>query len=588
MKQFRVIIAASVALASLSVAPSVTAQTAPQLNQLEKATVRVFACRSLSLERIEREGQEVYLAVPEVGHGSGLMVSDDGLILTARHVVQNVSGLAVKLPLARQAIPAVVVYEDPTLDFAFIKVQGSFSDHVSMPQEARIKTLVTRDSLFSIGYPLDPSASTPTTQEGIVSRVTEEGLLQTSAALNPGHSGGPAFVDAGGRSHLIGVAVARHRIGEGMGLIVPITPAVQALNHDVIPRNLAEQALQRYQSNPALWESMERYSIVVAEMTEAFHDRSNPAFWFTMPRAGPDGMPAFLRELESLAVDSMLPEAQLLISGYLWNVFVATRDENALTACIDIVAHLRTNNPDVYSQSTFAQGLMRVVEQVQAMNTGTGATPMGGLGVNQVSCGNEGVGCCGGRYCVDGLRCINYMCVTPQPCTADEPCPEGQICRGGLCEVAPQFPLFRLHVAAGMVLDDHENADAAVDGGGLGVMGLFQVYRLGERNPWAFALIAGAEFSVGVWRRYFEFTGLVDLGVRFLVGSPRVSAVMTLLYTPGVAVAEGRTSGVYLGYRAMLGVQIGRFEVGVSWREAGRTASSTLRVLELVAGWGIR
>jgi len=574
-------------LAACSAASTAWAQATPQLNRLEKATVRVFACRSLSLERIEREGQEVYLAVPEVGHGSGLMVTDDGLILTARHVVQEVTGLAVKLPLAREAIPAVVVYEDPTLDFAFIKVQGTFTDHVPLPREGSIKTLVTRDKLFSIGYPLDPSASTPTTQEGIVSRVTEEGLLQTSAALNPGHSGGPAFVDSGGQSHLIGIAVARHRLGEGMGLIVPIGPAVQAYNHDIVPRNLVATALERYQRDPRLWETMRRYSIVVAEMTEAFHDQSNPAFWFQMPRSGPNGVPAFLRELESLAVDSMLPEAQLLVSGYLWNLFVATRDETALRACIEIVAHLRENNPDVFARSTFAQGLMHVVEAVGAMSE-TGPTTTGSLEPDTMSCGNVGVGCCSGRYCIEGLRCIDHICVMPQPCNDDQPCPGGQICRRGTCDAAPPFPLFRLGVAAGMAIDDHANAPSAVDGGGGGVIGLFQPLRLGHRTPWAFALIAGAELSVGAWRQAVTFSGLVDLGVRFLIGSPRVAAVMTLLYTPGVIIAEGRTSGVYLAYRAMLGVQLGRFEIGVSWRESGRTADSTFRALELVASWGIR
>lgn len=584
----------SLALIISSAAPGVSfAQGPPNLNRFEKATVRVFGCRSLSLERIEREGQKLYLAVPEVGHGSGLIVSKNGLILTARHVVHDTSGLAVKLPLARQAIPAVVVYEDPSADFAFIKVQGSFDNVVELPAEGNIRTLATRDSLFSIGYPLDPSASTPTTQEGIVSRVTEEGLLQTSAALNPGHSGGPAFVEDDGQTHVIGLAIARARRGEGMGFIVPVAPAVQALHHDVNQRNLVEQALQRYQSNPALWEAMERYSMIVAEMTEAFVDQANPSHWFNIPRTVDEGTPEFVRELRALAVAEMVPEAQLLIAGYLWNFFVATRDENALNACIHIVIQLRDNNATVFNQSSFAQSLARVVEQINATGGMSGPMrgPFGAGGYQQQgvlqSCGTEGAPCCG-RACGEELRCVSGVCQRPVACSDEAPCAGEQICRRGFCEFAPPFPLFRFGITAGLNIDDHDQAQSVVDGGSFGALGLFQLLRRGQRNPWAFALVVGAELGLGWWRRYFAFDALADVGVRFLLGSPRAAAVFTLLYTPGVIVAEGRTSGVYLAYRAMFGIQFRRFELSLSWREANRTADSTFRMLELVASWGIR
>lgn len=569
------------AIALFSFTPSASAETAARFNQLEKATVRVFGCRSMSLKRLMHEGQEVYLAVPEVGHGSGLMVTSDGLILTARHVVQDMSGLAVKLPLSRRALPAVVVYEDPHLDFAFIKVQGGFDSYVELPRSDAVETLATRDSLFSIGYPLDPSAQTPTTQEGIVSRVTENGLLQTSAALNPGHSGGPVFTEARGTSHLIGIAVARHRMGEGMGLIVPIQPAIQALQNDIIPSNRIEQALAQYQRDPNLWAAMERYSIVVAEMNEAFYDQSNPAFWFSMPRSGANGVPAFLRELESLAVDSMLPEAQLLISGYLWNLFVASRDENALGACIQLVQHLRDNNPDVYGESHFAQSLMRVVEEFSYAANGAGM-----YGGGYQTCGVMGEVCCGGR-CDNGLRCMNSVCVEPQSCTDDDACPGEQLCSRGFCEMPQRLPLFRLNLLAGLAIDNHEDAQSTTNGGGGGVMGQFQVLRLGHRNPWAFSLVLGGELFMGGWRSNFEFSALADIGVRFLIGSPRVSAVISCFYNLGFMVAEGRPSGVYLGYRTQLGVQLGRFEIGLSWRETGRSAHSTYRSLELVVGMGL-
>lgn len=590
------VVAAGALLAVCSLPAAAGAQVS--LSPNEQATVRVFTCRSLAMQRVVHQGEEVVVAVPEVGHGSGLIVTSDGIILTARHVIQDASGIAVKLPMAKQAVPAVVVYEDPDLDFAFLKVRGDFPAHIPIPSEGAIKTLATRDRLFSIGYPLDPSASTPTTQEGIVSRLTEEGLLQTSAALNPGHSGGPAFVEVGGRTHLIGIAIARHRVGEGMGLILPIRSIVLAWNSRAVQTDLAPRVMERYQQNPRLWQALERYSLLVAEMTEAFANRDNPSYWFNMPGAGGRGAPAFLQGLSTLAVTDMLPEAQLLVSGYLWNVFVATRNDEALRYCVEIVMHLRNNNPEVFAASLFAQSLARVVER---MPTGPGAAGPGGLGMygqgyvpgpeiqppgyGVAACGIEGGSCCGG-YCTEGLACIYGRCVVPQECSQDEPCPEGQACAGGTCTERPRIPLFRMLLAGGLVVDDHPDAPW-VDGGAGTVGGLFQVLRLGTRTPWMFSLVVGAEMSMGGWRGLFAFTALTDIGVRLLLGSPRVAASMALYYNLGVTVAEGRTSFAYLAYRAMAGVQFRTFEVGLSWSETGRSADSTFRAAELYLSWGI-
>lgn len=150
-----------------------------------------------------------------------------------------------------------------------------------------------------------------------------------------------------------------------------------------------------------------------------------------------------------------------------------------------------------------------------------------------------------------------------------------------------RLPLFRLSWLAGLSIDNHEHAQSSANGGGGGVMGHFQVLRLGHRNPWAFSLVLGGEFFVGGWRDSFALSILADIGARFLIGSPRVSAVISVFYNLGFMQAEGRPSGVYLGYRAQLGVQLGRFELGLSWRETGRSAHSPYRSLELVFGMGL-
>jgi hypothetical protein len=582
--------------------PSVAAAQQVQLSPIEQATVRVFTCRSLTMQHVMHQGEAVVVAVPEVGHGSGVVVTSDGIVLTARHVVRDASGIAVKLPLADHAIPAVVVYEDPDLDFAFLKVRGELPAHVQLPAESAIKTLATRDRLFSIGYPLDPSASTPTTQEGIVSRLTEEGMLQTSAALNPGHSGGPAFIEAGGRTHLIGIAIARHRTGEGMGLILPIRSIVLTWNSRRVQTELAPRVMERFQQSPWLWQSLERYSLLVAEMTEAFLNQDDPSFWFNMPGADGRGAPAFIQSLSSLAADDMVPEAQLLVAGYLWNVFVATRNDQALRMCVEIVMRLRSNHPDTFSASPFAQSLAQVVErnpggsgiaapgEYGMPGTGYGTGYMGGgeiqpPGFETTACGIEGGPCCG-SYCTEGLSCIYGQCSVTQECNRQEPCPEGQVCAGGTCAERPRIPLFLMRLGGGIIIDDHPDAPW-VNGGAGTISGLFQVLRLGTRTPWMFSLVVGIDLDMGGWRDYGAFTALADLGVRLLLGSPRIAASMAFYYNIGVAVAEDRTSFAYLAYRAMAGLQLRSFEVGLSWSETGRSADTTLRLAELYVSWGI-
>jgi hypothetical protein len=584
---------AALSLIILSFALPASAQV-PQLNPIEQSTVRVFTCRSLSLERVMHEGREVFVAVPEVGHGSGMIITADGFILTARHVVQGASGLAVKLPLAKRAVPAVVVYEDPDLDFAFIKVQTDLPAYIPLPALGAAKTLATRDSLYSVGYPLDASASTPTTQEGIVSRITEDGMLQTSAALNPGHSGGPAFIDQRGRPHLIGIAIARHRVGEGMGLIMPIHPIVAAWTSKNVSTELNTKVMARYRQNPQLWQAMDRYSTLVAQMTEAFFDRDNPSNWFNMPQAG-SGAPAFMDGMSELATQDMLPEAQLLVSGYLWNIYVSSGNEEALRRCIKIVMHLRNTQPDVFSRSSFAQSLARVIEARQAGGMGYGQPGYGqpgygqpgygqpGFGVTQ-PCGVEGGPCCG-NTCTEGLSCIYNMCELPQECSREEPCAEGRVCSGGSCIERPHFPFFRMVLGGGIAVDNHPRAQA-VDGGGVSFAGLFQVLRRGDRTPWRFALVVGGEMSMGGWRDLFAMTILADVGVRFLIGSPRIAATMAILYRLGLAVAEGRGAFAYLSYRAMAGLQLRNFEVGISWSETGRGEDYAFRMGELYLGWG--
>jgi hypothetical protein len=150
----------------------------------------------------------------------------DGVILTARHVVEGARIVAVQFPGEKAAVPARVVYSDASHDCAFLVVGGTHKSFVPLPE--RSPKLAVRQTIFVIGYPLDASRVKPQSQQGIVSGVLPDGSLQLGVALNPGNSGGPV-VDSD--EHLVGIAVARAdpKAGaQGIGVAVPLDPILES------------------------------------------------------------------------------------------------------------------------------------------------------------------------------------------------------------------------------------------------------------------------------------------------------------------------------------------------------------------------
>ncbi|MBX3274233.1 MAG: trypsin-like peptidase domain-containing protein [Sandaracinaceae bacterium] len=171
----------------------------------------------------------------------------------------------------------------------------------------------------------------------------------------------------------------------------------------------------------------------------------------------------------------------------------------------------------------------------------------------------------------------------------DWECGLGGVCVQRLEPVAPGRGLpFDLTLALGLAADDRQGA-SFVEGGTFSVLTLAQLGNWGMLDPARFNVIVGGEVSVGSWRSELLLDGLADLGVRLSLGAPDdVAITMTLVYTPGVVFAESRWSFAYLGYRAMIALDVrDRFGVGLSWRELGRGAGDTQRSLELYVSFGI-
>ncbi len=205
---------------------------------LDGATVRVFVYKTVELAKARgKSGRTYLLGMPTAGHGSGLLVSQDGLILTARHVVEDAAFVAVQFPGEDHAVPAEVAYVDKERDHAFLVVEGSHSAFVDFPK--RGPKLAVREAVYVVGYPLDASRTNAQSQQGIVSGVLPDGSLQLGIALNPGNSGGPV-VDA--KERLIGIAVARADPAagaQGIGVAVPVEQMLSSYEKMSKPGELA-------------------------------------------------------------------------------------------------------------------------------------------------------------------------------------------------------------------------------------------------------------------------------------------------------------------------------------------------------------
>ncbi|WP_123053020.1 trypsin-like peptidase domain-containing protein [Clostridium sp. JN-1] len=162
----------------------------------------------------------------EDGMGSGIIISNDGYILTNYHVISNANRVTVILN-NKTEVPAKVINYDSALDVAVIKV----TKDVKMPAVAELGSsdnMQVGDSVVAIGNPLGKELLGSVTS-GIISSTnrqisvgnSSQTLLQTDAAINPGNSGG-ALVNSLGQVIGINSAKVSGSGVEGLGFAIPI------------------------------------------------------------------------------------------------------------------------------------------------------------------------------------------------------------------------------------------------------------------------------------------------------------------------------------------------------------------------------
>ncbi len=207
---------------------------------------------SFSLELQSSQGleelsyQEIYAKVsPSVvtitvygdysgAYATGIILSEDGYILTNQHVVALQSHAQVTTA-DNQVYEALLVGEDPNSDLALLKVEAQ---GLTPAEFATSDELLVGDECFAIGNPLGINYR-GSFSNGIVSAVNRSvnmndytmTLIQTTAALNSGNSGGPLINIYG---QVVGVVnmkiMSSDTTVEGLGFAIPSTKAQQVVN----------------------------------------------------------------------------------------------------------------------------------------------------------------------------------------------------------------------------------------------------------------------------------------------------------------------------------------------------------------------
>lgn len=162
----------------------------------------------------------------ETSLGSGVIMSDQGYILTNHHVIQGADAIQVSLQDGRMA-QAKIVGSDPETDIAVLKIELKKIPTMTLGHS---ESLRVGDVVLAIGNPFGVGQ---TVTMGIVSGTgrnklginTFENFIQTDAAINPGNSGG-ALIDAEGNMVGINTAIfSRSGGNQGIGFAIPTSLA---------------------------------------------------------------------------------------------------------------------------------------------------------------------------------------------------------------------------------------------------------------------------------------------------------------------------------------------------------------------------
>ena len=175
------------------------------------------------------------------GGGSGFLVAPDGYALTNSHVVRGAPSVTARLP-GGDELAAQVVGDDPATDLALVRVSASALPFLAVDGATRVRP---GQLAIAMGSPLGFESTVST---GVVSAVGRslrasggrliDNVVQHTAPLNPGNSGGP-LVDSAGR--VLGVNTAMISRTQAIGFAVPVATAAWVVG-EILARGRVRRA----------------------------------------------------------------------------------------------------------------------------------------------------------------------------------------------------------------------------------------------------------------------------------------------------------------------------------------------------------
>ncbi len=173
------------------------------------------------------------------GNGSGVIISQDGYILTNNHVIEDANKITVRLRNGKE-YEAKLIGKDSKTDTAVIKIEEKGLKYAILGNSSNLQV---GDLAVVIGNPLGKLGGTVTS--GIISalerEITIEGkkmnLIQTDAGVNPGNSGGGLFNSNG---ELVGIVTAKSSgiDVENLGFAIPVND-IKSVVDDLVERGYA-------------------------------------------------------------------------------------------------------------------------------------------------------------------------------------------------------------------------------------------------------------------------------------------------------------------------------------------------------------
>lgn len=195
----------------------------------------------VGISKIKNTGSSIFLnnSTEDLGLGTGMIVSENGYILTNWHVAgDKYSSCYITLENGN-IYSGTVMWADTDLDLAIVKIQATNLECVVLGDSDNIKL---GEKAYAIGNPIGVEFQRTVTS-GIISGIDRtikiddengtsymEDLIQTDATINPGNSGGPLINSKG---EVIGISSVKIENAEGIGFAIPINivkPIIESFN----------------------------------------------------------------------------------------------------------------------------------------------------------------------------------------------------------------------------------------------------------------------------------------------------------------------------------------------------------------------